>query len=89
MIIFTPVVSLFTAPGDYTAIPLTGAIPVNFQPGQLSTTVTVPIRNDEAIEPDENFFGRLRSTGVGDVSITQDRAEVIIVNDDGIHNIYT
>ena len=61
---------------------------MNFQSGQSSTTVTVPIRNDDVIEPDENFFGRLRSTGVGDVSITQDRAEVIIVNDDGSYNAW-
>ena len=74
----------FTAPGDYTAVPLSSAIPVNFEPGQSSTTVTIPIQNDVMVEPDENFFGRLQSTGLGDVTITQDSAEIIIVNDDGI-----
>ena len=75
---------LHTAPTDYTAIPLSSAIPVNFEPGQFSTTVTVDIQNDNFMEPDESFFGRLRSTGVGDVQITQDRAEVTILNDDGM-----
>ena len=77
-------VNLFTAPGDYSAVPQGNGVPVNFQTGQLSTTVSVPIVNDGVVELDENFFGILQSTGLGDVSIIQDRAEVIIVNDDGM-----
>ena len=68
----------YIAPGDYTA---SGALAVNFEPGQLSITVSVAIRNDNMVEPDETFFGRLRSTGVGDVLVTQDRAQITIIND--------
>lgn len=72
------------APGDYTSIPISEAIPVNFGSGQLSMMVTVSIQNDNTMEPDEIFFGRLRRLGTGDVLITQNRAEVTIVNDDGM-----
>lgn len=62
---------------------------VNFGPGQTSTTVTVDIQNDNFMEPNESFFGRLQSTGVEDVQITQDTAEVTIVNDDGMCVLYS
>ena len=39
------------------------------------------------MEPDESFIGSLRSTGTGDVMITQDRVEIIILNDDGTYVI--
>ena len=77
---------LLSAPGDYTSTPVSGAIPVNFGPGETSMTVTVSIQNDNLVEPDETFFGRLLSTGTGDVSIIQDRAEVTILNDDGMYS---
>ena len=77
--------SLFLlAPGDYTSTPVSEAIPVSFGSDELSTTVTVSIQNDNTMEPDENFFGRLRRSGTGDVLITQNRAEVTIMNDDGM-----
>lgn len=50
----------------------------------MSTTITIPIENDNVIEPDEIFFGRLEATGTGEVLVTQDRAEVTIVNDDSM-----
>ena len=57
---------------------------MNFGFRETSTTITVPIVNDNVMEPDEVFFGRLRRSGVGDVIIQQDRAQVTIVNDDGM-----
>ena len=47
----------------------------------MSITVSVAIRNDNMVEQDETFFGRLCSTGVGDVLVTQDRAQITIIND--------
>ena len=69
---------------DYIGVPVDGAIPVVFQPGQLSTTVVVPIVDDEFYEIDKDFFGRLRSTGIATVEITQGSADVRIEDDDGM-----
>ena len=74
----------FTDINDYIGVSVDGAIPVVFQTGQFSTTVVVPIVDDEFYEIDEVFFGRLRSTGIATVEITQGSADVLIEDDDGM-----
>ena len=61
-----------------------GAIPVVFQTGQFSTTVVVPIVDDEFYEIDKVFFSRLRRTGIAIVDIIQENADVLIEDDDGM-----
>ena len=45
-----------TAPGDYTALPLTT---LSFAPGQTSKTVNVAVKGDLLDEPNETFFVNL------------------------------
>ena len=78
------IVTFFTDIDDYIGVSVDEAIPVVFQPGQFSTTVVVPIVDDEFYEIDEVFFGRLRSTGIAIVDIIQENADVLIEDDDGM-----
>ena len=68
------------APGDYGAV---SGIPVVFQAGTFTTTVSVPINDDTILENEEIFLGRLRYTGTGSVEITQDEAVVTILDNEG------
>ena len=65
-----------TAGSDYTASSGTA----NFAPGQTTQTVTVPVTNDTAIEPDETFSVRL-SNPVG-TRISRAAGTGTITNDD-------
>lgn len=71
-----------TAPDDYTAVPQNDTVPVVFATGHLSTTIFIHIINDSNIESDESFFGRLRSKNLQLVTVTEDRAEIVIRDDD-------
>ena len=51
--------------------------------GQTEAVVTVDIINDDIYEGNEYFLVRLRDSGVGAVTITQDTATVTILDDDG------
>ena len=75
--------SISTAGQDYTAL---SAVEVTLSPEEISTTVQVPISNDDDFEPDpESFFGNLMisplSSDFAQVSVPQ--ATVNIVDDDG------
>ena len=74
------ILSQTLAPGDYGAV---SGIPVVFQTGTFTTTVSVPINDDTILENEEIFLGRLRYTGSGSVEITQDEATVTILDNDG------
>ena len=64
--------------GDYTSTSGT----LSFSPGQTSRTISVSVRNDTTIEPDETFFVDLsRASGA---SIAVSRGTGTIRNDDGV-----
>ena len=73
------------APDDYVPVTLSGSFPVNFGTDQFSTSITVFIRDDTVFEPTESFYVRLGSTGLANVSIGKDMAEITILNDDGTY----
>jgi hypothetical protein len=65
------------APGDYTALPLST---LSFSPGEVSKTISVPVKGDNTAESNETFLIRLgnpRHASIGD-----SRAKVTILNDD-------
>ena len=55
---------------------------MTFEPGVTRASVTVPIINDNVVEEEESFNGRLHSTEP-DISIGEDTAIVTIEDDDG------
>ena len=55
---------------------------MTFEPGVTRASVTVPIINDNVVEEEESFNGRLHSIEP-DVSIGEDTAIVTIEDDDG------
>ncbi len=61
------------------------AIPVVFGAGQGTTTITIPITNDELIEGIENFQVHLRQVAsfTDTLDITAPTATVSIVDNDG------
>ena len=67
-----------TAPGDYSAV---SGFSVVFGPDEEVKTVEVPIVNDDLLEEDENFFGRL-VTSDPDVDVINPNAEVTIIDDE-------
>ena len=73
------------APDDYVPVTLTDSFSVNFGSDQFSTSITVFIRDDTVFEPTESFYVRLGSTGLANVSIGKDMAEITILNDDGTY----
>ena len=68
--------SLFIAPADYTAVTRV----LSFSPSELRVAVPVPIINDDILEGNETFFGRLDSQGQPIVADPAD-ATVIITED--------
>jgi hypothetical protein len=66
------------APGDYTTIPATT---LTFAPGDTTETVSVPIANDAADEPNETFLVNL--SGAVNASISDAQGIGTIVDDDG------
>ncbi len=61
------------------------AIPVVFGADQSTTTITIPITNDQRIEGVENFLVHLRQVAsfTGTLNIAAPSATVSIVDDDG------
>jgi subtilisin family serine protease len=68
-----------SAPGDYTARPLTT---LTFAPGQTSKTVTVAVVGDGAVEPNETF--QVRLTRARNAWVLDGIGLGTIVNDDAI-----
>jgi hypothetical protein len=66
-----------TAPSDYVAKPLTT---LTFAPGQTTKTITVTVKADGVVEPDQSFFVNL-STPV-DATLSDSQGMATIVNDD-------
>ncbi len=64
------------AGSDYTAV----STSATFAPGATSTTVSVPIAGDTAVEPDETFVVNLNSPV--NATIADAQAVVTITNDD-------
>ena len=74
---------------DFTGITRGNAIPIIFESGQTSTTITVPIANDGRVEGDEQFMGQIVSGGgIDNIVIFAPTANVTILDDDGKHNSY-
>jgi chitinase len=63
--------------GDYTAISGT----LSFAPGVVSQTVSVTVRNDTTVEPDETFFVNLSSATGATIADAQGLGTIL--NDDG------
>ena len=57
---------------------------VVFAAGSYTTTVEVPILDDSTAEAEEIFYGSLATVGDVNVEITQERAEIRIIDDDGV-----
>ena len=57
--------------------------PVNFSAGQNESVISIGIQDDSTYEGDEVFVVRLMDARVGGVTITRNKAEVVIDNDDG------
>ena len=73
----------YTAPEDYISVSQPAALSVNFESDKFTTTITITTQNDRMFEANETFFVRLQSTGLTNVSLIRDTAEVTIVSDDG------
>ena len=73
----------YAAPEDYISVSQPEALSVNFESDKFTTTITITTQNDRMFEANETFFVRLQSTGLTNVSIIRDTAEVTIVSDDG------
>ena len=73
------------APGDFGAV---SGIPVVFQAGRFTKTVSVCINDDAILENDEVFLPKLRYTGMDTVEITQNEAAVTILINDGRYLCY-
>ena len=67
---------------DYTGTLQANAVPVTFPPGQMTTTINVPINNDVDVEGTEQFFGRLQLVAGSTVTIFADQATVDIHDTD-------
>ena len=68
------------AGNDYTGTPQANAVPVMFPPGQMTTTINVPIINDEVAEGTERFFGRLQLATGSTVTIFANQSTVDILD---------
>ena len=64
--------------GDYTAVSGT----LTFNPGETSKTISVAVRNDTIVEPDETFYVNLSSASGAAIAVA--RGTGTIVNDDGL-----
>ena len=56
---------------------------VAFAEGAYTTTVEIPIIDDSIGEGEEIFYGSLATSGDANVIVTEDTAEVHIIDDDG------
>ncbi len=77
-VVLTPTNGTATTPGDYNNTPIT----VNFLDGETSKTVTIPIVNDNILEPDETVNLTLTNPGGGATLATRTTATLTIINDD-------
>ena len=66
-----------TAPGDYTAIT---DQEITFAPNEFTMTVTVTIGDDNIVEVNEMFFGRLTTTDPL-VQVTEGEATITILDE--------
>ena len=73
---FTTANGTATAPGDYTATSGT----LTFAPNETTKTISVPVKGDTLVEPDETFFVNLSGATVATISDAQGQGT--IVNDD-------
>lgn len=58
---------------------------VSFTDSSYTTTVDVPIVDNSIGEREEVFYGILTITSTDNVAITQERADIHITDDDGMH----
>ena len=58
---------------------------VIFEEGSFTTTIEVEIIDDSLGEEEEIFYGSLTPASAANVLITQDTAEVHIIDNDGMH----
>ena len=71
----------FSGVSDY----LPKTVGISFESGAFTTTVRVPIVQDNTVEPlQEMFYGSLL-TAEDSVIILADRADIFILDDDGRH----
>ncbi|CAI8033561.1 FRAS1-related extracellular matrix protein 2, partial [Geodia barretti] len=77
-VVFTTVNGSATAPSDY----ITTTYDVTFEATSYSTTVTIQVVDDSIGEPEEVFYGSLSLVGSSPVNITEDRANILITDDD-------
>ena len=75
---FTTADGTAMAPDDYVATTGMGVIIA----GATSTTITVPVRGDTAVEPDETFL--LNITNVNGATSGDEQGQATIVNDDAL-----
>ncbi|WP_428381880.1 Calx-beta domain-containing protein [Nevskia ramosa] len=68
-----------TSGSDYTG----GTLSVSFTAGQISKTISLPIKGDTTVEPDETFFVNL-SNPTGGAVIGDAQGIGTILNDDGV-----
>ena len=61
---------------------------MSFEATSYVTTVNIPIIDDSVGELEEVFYATLSSTGSSNVQITQDQAEIHIIDDDGKYISY-
>ena len=55
---------------------------VTFEAGSYVTTVAVPVVDDTLGEIAETFYGSLMVVGTSTVQVTEDRADILIIDDD-------
>ena len=70
-----------SADSDYTS---TTMYEVSFVEGSFTTTLEVPIIDNSIAEEEEIFYGSLATIGDASVVITQERAEIHIIDNDGM-----
>lgn len=57
---------------------------VSFVEGSFTTTLEVPVIDNSIAEEEEIFYGSLATIGDASVVITQERAEIHIIDNDGV-----
>ncbi|MEU4163846.1 Calx-beta domain-containing protein [Actinoplanes sp. NPDC026670] len=72
---------LAVEPGDYTAVSGTLTIPA----GVMTSTIKVPIIDDEFFEPDEKFLVKIGMPGPAGATLGDHTGEVTIQSDDDAH----
>ena len=69
----------FSAFSDY----VTSSLDVTFGANDVTTIVVVPIIDDSIGELAEVFYGTLTNVNNSNVNITEDQAEIHVIDDDG------